>query len=131
MRLLTKQVTIFLSIFLFLFVSDICFGQLPLYPRRPQFQAFDPTGEFDFHAGIHSGTWTLRRQQILELESKDVHRSCSDPYCQRCSKHLADYGHEYQYIHGPSQAQFWYRNTWKDIAPAVKRGYDEHSYPYI
>ncbi|MDR2644291.1 MAG: hypothetical protein LBC74_16035 [Planctomycetaceae bacterium] len=129
MRLLTFILCIFLAV---LFPA-ICFGQFlsPLYPRRPQFHEFDPTGEFDFHAGIHSGSWTLRRQQILELESKDPHRSCSDPYCQRCSKHLADYGHEYQYIHGPSQANFWYRNTWKDIAPAVKRGYDEHSYTYM
>jgi hypothetical protein len=111
-----------------IFFSPLCFGQGPLYPHRPQFYRYDPTGEVDFHAGIHSGSWTLRRQQILEEESKCPHRSCSDPYCQRCSKHLADYGHEYQYIHGPSQAKFWYRNTWKDIAPAVKRGYDEHGY---
>ncbi|MDR1053331.1 MAG: hypothetical protein LBL39_04070, partial [Planctomycetaceae bacterium] len=114
-----------------MFFPLICFGQSTLYPRRPQFQAFDYTGEFDFHAGIHSGSWTLRRQQILEAESKEPHRNCSDPYCQRCAKHLADYGHEYQYIHGASQAKFWYRNTWTEIAPAVKRGYDEHSYPYI
>ncbi|MDR0392127.1 MAG: hypothetical protein LBH59_09485 [Planctomycetaceae bacterium] len=129
MRLLT--LLSFLCIFSLVFLANTCVGQSSLYPRRPQFQAFDPTGEFDFHAGIHSGSWTLKRQQILEAESKDPHRSCYDPYCQRCSKHLADYGHEYQYIHGVSQAQFWYRNTWKNIAPASKLGYDEHSYPYL
>ncbi|MDR1480264.1 MAG: hypothetical protein LBJ00_15110 [Planctomycetaceae bacterium] len=126
-----RLLSFFCFILLVMFLPLFCFGQETLYPRRPQFQKFDSTGEFGFHAGIHSGSWTLQRQQILEAESKDPHRSCSDPYCQRCSKHLADYGHEYQYIHGVNQAKFWYRNTWTEIAPAVKRGYDEHSYPYI
>ncbi|MDR1923641.1 MAG: hypothetical protein LBQ66_04630, partial [Planctomycetaceae bacterium] len=108
-------------------VAD-AFCQVSIRPIRPQFHEYDPTGEYDFHAGIHSGTWTLRREQILEAESKKPQHACFDPYCQRCSKHLANYGHEYQYIHGANQAKFFYRNTWKSIAPAVKRGYDEHGY---
>lgn len=84
----------------------------------------------DFHAGIHSGTWTLKREQILEEESKCKHRSCRAPYCSRCSKHLADYGHEYQFIDGPSQRQLWYRATAGSIAPVTQRGYDEHGIPY-
>ncbi|MDR2762867.1 MAG: hypothetical protein LBB88_09720 [Planctomycetaceae bacterium] len=123
-----KRIFFLLCVLSSIFISTNCFGQMSLYPYRPQFHQFDPSGEYDFHAGIHSGSWTLQRRQILEAESKDPHRNCYDPYCQRCSKHLADYGHEYQYIHGPSQAKFWYRNTWTEIAPAVKRGYDEHGY---
>ncbi|MGL4593395.1 MAG: hypothetical protein ACRCUY_01555 [Thermoguttaceae bacterium] len=84
----------------------------------------------DFHAGIHSGSWTLQREQILDQESKDPHRSCTDSECQRCSKHLADYGHEYQYIAGPSQHQLWYPGTKGTIAPVTQRGYDEHGCPY-
>ena len=84
----------------------------------------------DYHAGIHSGSWTLKREQILEEESKDKYRSCRDPYCNRCSKHLADYGHEYQYIGGPSQRQLWYRGTAGSIAHVTQRCYDEHGMPY-
>lgn len=83
-----------------------------------------------FHAGIHSGSWTLKREQILEEESKDPHRSCKAPYCNRCSKHLADYGHEYQYIDGPSQRQAWYRGTAGSVAHVTQRCYDEHGLPY-
>ncbi len=85
----------------------------------------------DDHAGIHSGSWTLKGEQILEAESKDEHRSCRDPHCNRCSKHLADYGHEYQYITGPSQRQRWYRGTAGTIAPVTQRGYDQHGLPYV
>ncbi len=85
----------------------------------------------DFHAGIHSGDWTAKREQILEAESKDPHRNCRGVYCNRCSKHLADYGHEYQYVGGPSQRQRWYRGTAHTIAPVTQRGYDEHGFPYI
>lgn len=81
----------------------------------------------ELHAGIHSGSWTLKRQQILEEESKDPYRSCTDPYCQRCSKHLADYGHEYQYVGGRSTRQPYYGGTAGRIAHVTQRGYDEHS----
>lgn len=84
----------------------------------------------DYHSGVHSGSWTLKRSQILEEESKDHHRSCKSPHCNRCSKHLADYGHEYQYITGPSQRQIWYRGTAGSIAPVTQRCYDEHGAPY-
>lgn len=83
-----------------------------------------------FHAGIHSGSWTLKREQILEAESKDPHRGCDAPYCNRCSKHLADYGHEYQYLGGPSQRQLWYRGTAGSVAHVTQRCYDEHGLPY-
>ncbi len=82
------------------------------------------------HAGIHSGSWTLKREQILEAESHDEHRSCRDPNCLRCSKHLADYGHEHQYVGGPKQRQLWYRGTAGSIAPVTQRGYDQHGLPY-
>jgi hypothetical protein len=85
----------------------------------------------NFHAGIHSGSWTLKREQLLEAESQDPHRSCSDPYCARCAKHLADYGHEYQYLHGPSQRQIWYRGTAGTVAIVTQRGYDQHGFPYL
>ncbi|MDR2440346.1 MAG: hypothetical protein LBE12_13380 [Planctomycetaceae bacterium] len=84
----------------------------------------------DFHAGIHSGSWTLQREQLLNRESKDKYRSCRDPYCNRCSKHLADYGHEYQYLSGVSQRQLWYRGTAGSIAPVRQFGYDAHGNPY-
>jgi hypothetical protein len=84
----------------------------------------------DSHAGVHSGLWTFDRQQILEEESKDPHRNCTLPYCNRCSKHLADYGHEYQFIDGPSQRQLWYRATAGSIAHSTQRCYDEHGCPY-
>ena len=85
----------------------------------------------DFHAGIHSGSATLKRTQLLEAESQDPHRSCPDPYCARCSKHLADYGHEYQYIAGPSQRQLFYRGTAHSVAIVTQRGYDQHGLPYF
>ena len=84
----------------------------------------------DFHAGIHSGSWTLERTLRLEEEKQDPMRSCPDPYCARCAKHLADYGHEYQYIGGPSQRQLWYRGTAGNIAVVTQRGYDQHGFPY-
>ena len=77
----------------------------------------------NFHAGIHSGSWTLRRTQLLEEESKDPHRACFDPYCARCAKHLADYGHEYQYVSGSPLRQIWYRGTTGNIAIIPQRGY--------
>jgi len=85
----------------------------------------------DFHAGIHSGSWTLERTQRLEAESQDPYRSCPDPYCARCAKHLADYGHEYQYLAGPSQRQLWYPGTAGNIAVVTQRGYDQHGRPYV
>ncbi|MDR3181487.1 MAG: hypothetical protein LBT89_00970 [Planctomycetaceae bacterium] len=84
----------------------------------------------DFHAGLHSGSWTLRRSALLEDESKDPYRSCADPYCNRCAKHLADYGHEYQYLGGPNQQQPWYRGTAGSAAVTTRRGYDQHGIPY-
>jgi len=84
----------------------------------------------NFHAGIHSGSWTLERQQLLAEESKDPYRSCPDPYCARCAKHLADYGHEYQYLNGPIQRQIWYRGTAGKVAAVTQRGYDQHGRPY-
>jgi len=86
------------------------------------------SAQSDFHAGIHSGSYTVKREQQLNRESKDPRRSCPNPYCARCSKHLADYGHEYQLIGGPSQAQPFYRGTQTGIAAATAGcGYDEHS----
>lgn len=85
----------------------------------------------NFHAGLHSGSWTLERKQLLEQESQDPHRSCADPYCARCAKHLADYGHEYQYLDGPRQRQLWYRGTAGSVAVTTQRGYDQHGYPYL
>jgi hypothetical protein len=93
------------------------FAQQPLHPS-------------DFHAGLHSGSWTLRREQLLELESKDKYRNCTDPHCARCAKHLADYGHEYQYLGGPNQRQPWYRGTAGNVAVVTQRGYDQHGIPY-
>jgi len=84
----------------------------------------------NFHAGIHSGSWTLERTQRLEAESQDPYRSCPDPYCARCARHLADYGHEYQYLGGPSQRQLWYRGTAGNIAVVTQRGFDQHGFPY-
>jgi hypothetical protein len=84
----------------------------------------------DFHAGIHSGSWTLERAQLLEEESKDPYRSCPDPYCARCAKHLADYGHEYQYLGGTCQRQLWYWGTGGNVAVVTQRGYDQHGLPY-
>ena len=93
--------------------------------------AQNPTNpHLNFHAGIHSGSWTLKRAQLLEEEKKDPYRSCADPYCARCAKHLADYGHEYQYIGGPSQRQLWYRGTAGTIAATTQRCYDQHGCPY-
>jgi hypothetical protein len=85
----------------------------------------------NFRAGIHSGTWTLKREQLLDIESKDLYRSCPDPYCARCAKHLADYGHEYQYVGGPSQRQLWYRGTAGSVAHVTQRGYDQPGKPYF
>ena len=85
----------------------------------------------NFHAGLHSGSWTLKRAQLLEAESQDPYRSCVDPYCARCAKHLADYGHEYQYLGGPSQRQLWYQGTAGNIAVTTQRGYDQHGIPYV
>ncbi|MDR2755505.1 MAG: hypothetical protein LBC20_07330 [Planctomycetaceae bacterium] len=84
----------------------------------------------DFHAGIHSGSWTIKREHLLHQESKDKYRSCRDPYCNRCSEHLADYGHEYQYLSGVSQRQLWYRGTAGGIAPVRQFGYEVHGFPY-
>ena len=84
----------------------------------------------DFHAGIYSGSATLERTLRLEAESQDPTRSCPDPYCARCAKHLADYGHEYQFVSGPSQRQLWYRGTAGNIAIVTQRGYDQHGCPY-
>jgi hypothetical protein len=93
--------------------------------------AQDPLNpQHNFHAGIHSGAWTLEREQLLAEESKDKYRSCPDPYCARCAKHLADYGHEYQYLAGPHQRQIWYRGTAGNIAVVTQRGYDQHGFPY-
>lgn len=83
-----------------------------------------------FHAGIHSGSWTLKREQLLEEESKDPYRSCDDPYCARCAKHLADYGHEYQFLAGIPQSQLWYPATHDNVAVTTQRGYDQHGFPY-
>jgi hypothetical protein len=85
---------------------------------------------YSFHAGLHSGSWTLARTQLLEAESQDPHRSCLDPYCARCAKHLADYGHEYQFLAGPNQRQLWYRGTAGNVAIVTQRGYDQHGFPY-
>ena len=85
----------------------------------------------NFHAGIHSGTWTQTRAQLLEAEKQDPHRSCPDPYCARCAEHLANYGHEFQYIAGPSQRQLWYRGTAGTIAHVTQRGFHQHSRPYL
>jgi hypothetical protein len=84
----------------------------------------------DFHAGLHSGSWTLRREALLNDEKQDSYRSCDDPYCNRCAKHLADYGHEYQYLGGPHQRQPWYRGTAGGVAVTTRRGYDQHGIPY-
>jgi len=84
----------------------------------------------NFHSGIHSGSWTLKREQLLAEEKKDIYRSCPDPHCARCAQHLADYGHEYQYLGGPSQRQLWYRGTAGNIAITTQRGYDQHGRPY-
>jgi len=84
----------------------------------------------NFHAGIHSGSWTLKREQLLAEEKKDIYRSCPDPHCARCAEHLANYGHEYQYLGGPSQRQLWYRGTAGTIAATTQRGYDQHGLPY-
>ncbi len=83
-----------------------------------------------FHAGIHSGSYTLLREQQLERESKDPRHSCATPYCSRCSKHLADYGHEYQLLDGPRQDQGYYGGTWGRTALAQGIGFDEHSGNY-
>jgi len=94
------------------------FAQSPLHPRS------------DFHAGIHSGSQTLQRTQRLEEESTDPHRACLDPYCARCAEHLANYGHEYQYLTGQCQRQLWYRGTAGTVAIVTQRGYDQHGLPY-
>ena len=91
----------------------------------------DANSRTNFHAGIHSGSWTLERTQRLEAESQDPYRSCPDPYCARCAKHLADYGHEYQYLAGTSQRQRWYPGTAGNIAVITQRGYDTHGRPYV
>jgi len=81
-------------------------------------------------AGIHSGSWTLERSQRLEADSQDPTRSCPDPYCARCARHLADYGHEFQFLGGPSQRQLWYRGTAGNIAVVTQRGFGQHGHPY-
>ncbi|MCL2743356.1 MAG: hypothetical protein FWE67_05850, partial [Planctomycetaceae bacterium] len=96
----------------------------------PQISTENARLHTNFHSGVHSGEWTLKREEILEEESKDPHRSCTAPYCNRCSKHLADYGHEYQFIGGVSQRQLWYRGTIGSIGHAAQRCYDEHGIPY-
>ena len=102
-----------------LICSELSFAQH--HPANPR---------ANFHAGIHSGSWTLKREQLLEEEKKDIYRSCPDPHCARCAQHLADYGHEYQYLGGPSQRQLWYRGTAGSIAVTTQRGYDQHGLPY-
>jgi hypothetical protein len=106
----------------FFFSLVICCGwgvaQSPLHPRS------------NFHAGLHSGSPTLERAQRLEEESTDSHRACLDPYCARCATHLADYGHEYQYVAGPNQRQLWYPGTAGTVAIVTQRGYDQHGLPY-
>jgi len=98
-----------------------------------QFHSMDPHADVraDVRAGIHSGSWTLERAQRLEAESQDPTRSCPDPYCARCAKHLANYGHEFQFLGGPSQHQRWYRGTAGNIAVVTQRGFDQHSRPYL
>ena len=113
-----KIVQITISIVVCLTSCELCVAQNVLDPRH------------NFHAGIHSGSATLKRSQILEAESQDPHRLCLDPYCARCAKHLADYGHEYQYLAGPHQRQIWYRGTAGNIAVVTQRGYDQHGLPY-
>jgi len=104
----------------------------PAVPYAAIHAGFHPADPLaSFHAGVHSGSRTLERGQLLEVESKDKYRSCPDPYCSRCAKHLADYGHEYQYIGGPSQRQLWYRGTAGSIAHVTQRGYDQHGKPYL
>jgi hypothetical protein len=95
-----------------------------------QYAQYVTDPRFNFHAGVHSGSWTLKREQLLAEESKDPYRSCPDPYCSRCAKHLADYGHEYQYLSGPMQQQLWYRGTDGRVGIVTQRGYDQHGLPY-
>jgi hypothetical protein len=118
----------------FIFGGETVFAQYHDYLAFDRFVADPLYSDFmsrkDFHAGIHSGSWTIKREQLLNNESKDKYRSCRDPYCNRCSKHLADYGHEYQYLSGVSQRQLWYRGTAGSVAPVRQFGYDAHGYPY-
>ena len=111
------------KIAVFAITCSICckFAVAQLHPANPR---------ANLHAGIHSGSWTLERSQRLEAESQDPTRSCPDPYCARCAKHLADYGHEYQYLGGPSQRQPLYGGTIGSIAVVTQRGYDQHGSPY-
>ena len=102
-----------------------------IYCKLGVAQILPPPRATDFHAGIRSGSWTLERTQRLEEEKQDPTRSCPDPYCARCARHLADYGHEYQYLAGPSQRQFWYPGTNRNIAVVTQRGYDQHGRPYL
>ena len=113
-----KIVKIAVSAIIYLICCELGIAQNVLDPR------------LSFHAGLHSGSWTLKRAQLLEEESKDPHRACLDPYCARCSEHLANYGHEYQYLGGPSQWQPWYRKTTKSVAIVTQRGFDQHGLPY-
>ena len=83
------------------------------------------------NTGIHSGSWTLQRAQLLEAESQDPHRSCLDPYCARCARHLADYGHEFQLLGGPSQRQPFYRSTVGSVAVITQRGFEPQSNLYL
>jgi hypothetical protein len=129
-----KRIAVMSVIFIVFYGGGTAFAQYHDYLALDRFVADPLYSDFlsrgDFHAGIHSGSWTLKREQILESESKEKYRSCRDPYCKRCSKHLSDYGHEYQYINGVSQRQLWYRGTAGSIAHVRQFGYDEHGFPY-
>ena len=122
-RIMMKTVKIAVVVAVCAFCCNLGVAQMLPHPRTNVYA--------DFHAGIHSGSWTLERTQRLEEERQDPTRSCPDPYCARCAQHLADYGHEYQYLAGPSQRQLFYRGTAGNIAVVTQRGYDQHGHPYI
>ena len=103
------------SVLLSVFFSGPAYAQIVFRPRS------------DFHAGIHSGDWTVERAKILEAASKNPCLNCKNPNCNRCALHLADYGHEYQHIHGPNVRQPFYAGTAGRTAFGSKHGYDEHS----
>ncbi|MDR0611703.1 MAG: hypothetical protein LBG58_16465 [Planctomycetaceae bacterium] len=128
----TKLINFF--VVLFIFCGQTVLAQYDEYSALDRFTANPFYSDFmshvNFHSGIHSGSWTIKRERLLDNESKDKYRSCRDPYCNRCSKHLADYGHEYQYLSRASQRQLWYRGTSGSIAPARQFGYDAHGFPY-
>jgi hypothetical protein len=129
-----REFLIFL-VAVFVLGGETVFAQYHDYWAFDRFAADPLYSDFisrgDFHAGIHSGSWTIKREQLLDKESKDKYRSCRDPYCNRCAKHLADYGHEYQYLSGVSQHQLWYRGTAGSVAPVRQFGYDAHGFPYV